>query len=192
MAGLSAVGLDADVAVLDVTDRASLLGQFAAQAEAKRTFDVVVAIGHSNSDGIKLATDEELVSWDAFANYLKPFEPRRLMLVACQAGRWPAAEQLFRRLPKLRRIFASPVNASFDLAQFMLGVVPYIVSVKAPRGKVVAWAQAAALALTGRQVREWKRTTDLGDPAGILLDLAAQMADPYARQLPALLRSFFR
>jgi hypothetical protein len=56
----------------------------------------------------------------------------------------------------------------------------------------VTWAQAAAVALTGRQIREWKRTTDHGDPAGVLLDIAAILADPYARQIPALLRSFFR
>jgi hypothetical protein len=114
------------------------------------------------------------------------------MLVACQAGRWPAAEELFRRLPRLRRIFASPVNASLDLAQFMIGVVPYLVGVRVPRGKAVSWAQAAAIALTGRQVREWKRETDMGDANGLVLDLLAQVADPYARQVPALLRSFFR
>lgn len=189
---LTAVGLTAEVEILDVTDRASLLREFARFAEARRTFDVVVAIGHSNSDGIKLASDERLVSWDAFANYMKPFAPRRLMLIACQAGRWPAADQLFKKLPKLRRIFACPVNASLDLAQFMIGVVPYIVAVRAPRGKAVSWAQAAAIALTGRQVREWKRGTDMGNAEGLLLDLLAQAADPYARQIPALLRSFFR
>lgn len=192
VAALTSVGLDAAVEILDITDRASLLREFARLAEARRTFDVIVAIGHSNSGGIKLASDEPLVAWDVFANYLRPFEPKRLMLVACQAGRWPAAEKLFSRLPKLRRIFASPVNASVGLAQFMIGVVPYLVGVKAPRGKAVSWAQAAAIALTGRQVRQWKRGTDMGNRDGVLLDRLAQVADPYMRQIPALLRSFFR
>jgi len=190
VAALATLGLNADVEVLDATDRASLLRQLAALAEARRTFDVVVAVGHSNSEGIRMASDDERVTpWGIFAGYVKPFVPRRLMLVACQAGCWPAADCLFTKLPKLRRIFASPVNASRDLAQFMLALVPYLVAVRAPRGRTVGWLQAAIAALTGGQVREWKRTRDKGNPTGILLDWAAKLADPYVRQLPGWLRS---
>lgn len=190
-AGFSGVGLAADVAVVEGRDAPDLQRNLAALAERKRVFDVVVAIGHANAEGIVVAA-RTFVPWATFAAYLKPFEPRRLVLVACQAGRWPAANVLFTKLPKLRRIFASPVDASKDLANFMLLVVPYVVGVKAPTGTAVACAQAVAVALTGRQVREWRRDTDKGDSAGLLLDLAAQFADPIARQVPQILRGLFK
>ena len=187
-------GLGADVEAIDVPDEQTLLQAFAGLAEGRRTFDVILAIGHSNTDGIRLAGGPGgFVSWEVFAKYLRPFEPRRLVLVACEAGRWTAASILFRKLPKLRRIFASPVNTAKDLAQFMIAVVPYIVGVKAPKTNTTMWGKAAALALTGGQVREWKRDTDKDDrSAGILLDLAAHVLDPYARQVPGVLRSLLR
>lgn len=160
-----------------------VLGELAREG---RRFDVIVAVGHSNHTGIKLASDR-FAEWGEFAGYIKPFEPRRLMLVACEAGRWPAASVLFKKLPKLRRIFASPVNASKDLATLMIAVVPYLVEVKRPSSDLVLKAQAWAMAITGRQVRHWMRK-DKDDPAGLLLDFASQKAHPILMELHDALR----
>jgi hypothetical protein len=35
------------------------------------TFDVVVAVGHSNMTGIAMTSDSALVSWAQFATFLK-------------------------------------------------------------------------------------------------------------------------
>lgn len=185
---LSATGFDAQVEIIDARETSDLAYRLGKLAEADRVFDVVIAIGHSNADGIVVAANMPAASWTTFASYLKPFEPRRLVLVACEAGRWPSADVLFTKLPKLRRIFASPVNTSKALATFMLAVVPYVVGVKAPRRQTITWTQTAAIAITGGQFREWKRDDDKGNAAGVLLDLAAQVADPYVRQVPGLLR----
>jgi hypothetical protein len=109
-AALAALGLDADVEVREATDQKDLLSVLADLASQNRAFDVIVAVGHSNSEGIVIAANTRPVPWATFAEYLKPFRPRRLMLVACQAGRWLAADTLFTRLRQLRRIFASPVK----------------------------------------------------------------------------------
>lgn len=173
------------------TDQRDLLGVLGALAQQSRRFDVIVAIGHSNEDGIRIASDQ-FVSWEVFATYLKPFEPRRLMIIACKAGQWPAATILFRKLPKLRRIFASPMNASKNLANFMLAMIPYLLEVKAPRDSIVRYGQMASIALTGRQVRQWIRDRDKDDPGGALLDLAAQWFDPLLREIPRSLQAIFK
>jgi len=130
---------------------------------------------------MRIASDQ-FVGWDAFAGYVKPFKPRRLLLVACKAGRWDAGEALFRAKPRLRRIFACPVNASRDFGALMLFSVPYVVAERAPRDKHVFWSQVTSIASTGRQLREWRRTTDKGNPDSSVFDL---LADPSRSDRPA-------
>ena len=154
---------------------------------------MVVVVGHSHAGGIRMASDHDYVTtWPAFANYLKPFGPRRLLLVACKAGRWDAGEALFSALPKLRRIYACPVNASKDFGALMLFAVPYVVAERHPKGKVVGWAQAAAVLLTGRQLREWRRTTDSGNPDSAVFDYFADVLDPLARTLSGAVREWLK
>lgn len=189
IAGLAAVGLDAEVTIADVTDRDNLHRTLSDLVVGKRSFDVVVAIGHSNSTGIRIASNA-FAEWSAFGDYLKPLRPRRLVLIACQAGQWPGAVALFGRLRELRRIYASPVNATKDLASFMLALVPHVVAIKVPKKKHLRWMQAAALALTGRQVRMWTRA-DAREPDGVLFDFAAKLFDRDLQKVPSILRQLF-
>lgn len=182
-------GLNADVTLADVIDRDQLHSTLAELVAQKRTYDVIVAVGHSNSRGIQIAANY-FVEWKAFGEYLKFLEPRRLVLIACQAGQWPSAQDLFLTLKKLRRLYASPVNATKGLAQFMLMLSPVLLEVKAPRATHVTRTQVAAIALTGGQIREWTRS-DMNHPDGLLLDLAAKALDPVVRAVPAALREIF-
>ena len=186
---LAKEGLNAPVTLAEATDRDQLHCMLAELVEQKRTYDVVVAIGHSNSEGIRIAADY-FVHWQAFGEYVKPLQPRQLVLIACQAGQWPLARDIFPTLKKLRCLYASPVNATKDLAQFMLALAPILLEVRMPRAKHVTWAQAAAIALTGGQIREWTRA-DMDSTDGLLLDLAARMFDPVFRSVPAALRRMF-
>ncbi len=185
---LSAVAFGAPVMVEDTTSTSHLHETLARLATAKKKFDVVVVVAHSNADGIRVASDL-FTTWDGFAGYLKPFQPRRLLLVACKAGRWDAGEGLFGAMPQLRRIFACPVNASKDFGALMLIAVPYVVAERSPKDRHVTWSQIASIAATGRQLREWRRTTDAGNPDSATFDLIADLADPVARQVPKALLS---
>ena len=185
---LSTIALGAPVVIENTTSTGHLHETLARLATAKRKFDVVVVIAHSNAQGVRVASDL-FVTWDAFAGYLKPFEPRRLLLVACKAGRWAAGEALFAPMPKLRRIFTCPVNASKDFGALMLFAVPYVVAERRPKDRHVTWSRIASIAATGRQLREWRRTTDAGTPDSAIFDLIADLADPVARQVPSALLS---
>jgi hypothetical protein len=188
---VAALALGSPAEVREATDLASLRAVLAELALKKRRFDVVVAIGHSNADGVRMARDH-FARWDEFAQWVKPFKPRRLLLAACQAGRWSPGQALFDANPLLRRIYACPVNASKDFATMMLFAVPYVVANRRPRDKDVFLSQLAAIGATGRQLREWRATKDKGNPEGIVYDLLADLADPIARQLPGALGSLVR
>lgn len=190
-AAVAAIGLDADVSVLDAIDHGAFLRDLGELVRSDRTFDVVVAVGHSNRDHVVMA-HETRVDWTAFANYLRPFKPRRLVLIACEAGRWPVARTLFRRLPTLRRIYGAPVLASRSLGELMLALVPYVVAVKAPSDRAVQWAQVAGLVLMGAQVRQWKRPSQRDQGDGELLDWTSDLLDPAVQALPGILRDLFR
>src|ERR1019366_5993581 len=184
---LSAGALGSDVEVQDVTTLASALKVFAELREQKRTFDVIVAVGHSDDTGIQMASDHFATRVE-FATWLEPLRPRRLLLAACRAGRWSAGQVLFDAHDNLRRIFACPVNATKDFAAMMLFAVPYVVAERRPRKKHVFWSQIAAVAFSGRQLRQWLRTTDKGNPDSFVFDLIADVVDPLARQVPGFLK----
>jgi len=149
-------------------------------------FDVVVVIGHSNEQGIKISS-EMFATWEAFAAYLKPFKPRRLMMVACKAGRWPAANVLFKKLPRLRRIFASPVLTGRDQGALMVAMLPLLLAVKAPSDDAVLGLQALVMGSTGGQVRQWMRNRDKDNPDGLVLDGLSQLLEPVTRDVPNIL-----
>jgi hypothetical protein len=187
-ASIAALGLGSSVERADVTDSAHLLKVLGGLSGQGRTFDVVVVVAHGNSNGIQMASDQ-FATWEVFAKYLVPFKPRRLLLAACQAGRYQAGEALFRANPTLRRIFACPVDATKEFANMMLLAVPWIVSERRPRNDHVVWSQVAAVVLTGRQLREWRRTTDGGQPDRSLLDFVSVAVDPLARSVPGIAKS---
>lgn len=178
--------LGSNVVIKDATTKSHLNEVLADLTSAGLTFDVVVVIAHSNAKHIRAASDLVL-PWEGFAGFLKPFRPRRLMLVACKGGRSDVGETLFNAMPHLRRIFACPVNASKDFGKLMLFAVPYIVATRRPRNKHVRWSQVAAIAATGRQLREWRRTTDKGNPEAAVFDLIADIADPVVRKVPEVI-----
>lgn len=112
-----------DVAVLKSTTRSDLLERLAA-LDGQR-FETILVIAHSNASGIALAPDLPS-SWETFPTWLVRFEPRKLFLVACQAGRHLPCAHVFRGLPALKELYASPINASASLARAMHFLLPIL------------------------------------------------------------------
>lgn len=177
-----------DVELADIHTQAQLNARFATLTDARRTFDVVVIVGHSNDQGIRVAADLFL-KWEQLAILLRPLSPRRLLLIACKGGRSHVAEHLFRTIRPLRRIFACPVNANRDFGSLLMFAVPYVLEHRRPRTGDLQLAKAASALLSGRQLREWTRS-DQGSPEGPLLDAAADLADGLVRGLSAEIRSW--
>jgi hypothetical protein len=165
------------------TTRADLNEQLAALALAKRTFDVVVLVGHGSRDGMRIAHAEGVTSWSAISGYLRPFKPRRLVLVTCEGGVSPAANALFDGLRDLRRIYATPSFASRKLGSLLFALAPLLVVEKAPSKTTVLAVKAALFTLTGEELRQWLRSRDHGNPDGLIVDALSRAAAPLVKEL---------
>lgn len=171
---------DIDVEVVEGTNERHLAQELARLS--RPAFDVVAVIGHANEVGLQLAADR-FAQWSVVAQWLRPFAPRRLVLLACQAGRALPAQILFDELRALRRIYASPVAVTKGTAQLLLAAVPYLVLNRVPSGTLFGAAQFTVAALTGGQLRQWTRVEDHQNPTSFLWDVVADLADPVVRDV---------
>jgi hypothetical protein len=171
---------DIHVDVVEGTDERSLAREFAHRSGA--AFDVIVVIGHANEAGLQLASDR-FAPWSVVAEWLRPFAPRRLVLLACRAGRALPAQILFDELRQLRRVYASPMAVTKATAQLLLAAVPYLVLNRVPNSTLFRGAQLTVAALTGGHLREWTRVEDHRNPTSPLWDVVADVVDPVVRDL---------
>jgi hypothetical protein len=151
-----------------------------------QTFDAVVVVAHSNTERIRIANDQ-VVEWPAFAEYLKPFKPRRMVLIACKAGRWTGARAIFAKLPALRRLYAAPTNVRVMHAAAMLGLGASLAAWKIPDRGLLDLLRVGVAVADGGQVREWLRG-EAFDPDGRALDDLADAAEPVLRAVANALR----
>jgi hypothetical protein len=174
--------VDSDVELRDVSTPEELESTMGAFRKQRRKFDLVVVIAHSNERVIRMA-HETLAPWSDFATWVRPLRPRRLVLVACKAGRWPAAQTLFGANRDLTRIYGCPANVTKDLGAYMVTFIPYLAAHRRPKDSHVRAAQLLTMATTGLQLREWKRTADKDQPMSALYDLFSDVAHPFIQQL---------
>lgn len=153
------------------------------------TFDAVAVVGHSNERGIVLGAGRTIDTWEAFARYLAPFAPRRLVLVACRAGGAIPSRTLFAELPSMRRLYATPVLASGLQGKLMIALLPHLAERKIPSRELLRTAQGALALLQGRQLWEWRRVVydrDKHDPLlPLVQDFFAKTADSLLSELRA-------
>mgnify|MGYP006981485431 CR=1 FL=1 len=180
---------EAVVTVIDGTNRDSLIVDLAGLGD--RQFDVVYMVGHSNATGLRIASDPDVgfIGWDELCDYLRPFKPRRLVLAACQAGRFPAAKALFDGVGSLQQIVASPVNASKNHARLLLSVATITMDAPIPV-ELLRICQGIGTVLGG-QLRYWGRE-DMNDPSGQLFDLASDLLQPGVRYIADVLTGLLK
>lgn len=116
--------LSVEVATID--SRHDLLDRFVDYKQKYRGIKLVVVIAHSNRSVISLAPGMLDTPWNVFAEWLKPFNPQKLVCIACNAGQFPPSRTLFDELPKLTEIFASPVPLWLHQVEAMKLLIPYL------------------------------------------------------------------
>lgn len=174
-----ATEIDADITVIEATSVQNLAEHLASAAVHKQAHDVLVTIGHGNETGVQLAEDL-FVNWQAFAAWVRPLRPRKLVMINCYGGRWLAARTLFLELKDLRRIFASPVGTTLNQARSMVLIAMFLCFNKRPNDRHLSAIHAASLVCQGGQLRQWLRK-DMDDPEGLLLDQLSSFVDPLLR-----------
>src|ERR1043166_4698233 len=77
------------VEVASIDSQQEMLDRFAEYKRNYRGIKLVVVIAHSNSSIISLSPDQQQTSWKVFAEWLRPFNPQKLVCIACKAGQFP-------------------------------------------------------------------------------------------------------
>lgn len=113
------------VELIESEAESDLLEEFGEICRNGRQFKRVIIIGHSDVNGLQLCADR-FITWDGLAEWIKPFDPQQVILLACEAGRWLPCAALFNGIPTLKEIFGSPIFANKNQRLVVLGKVLHI------------------------------------------------------------------
>lgn len=153
--------LSIEVAYIRKAD--DLRESFAAYSQKYNSIKLIVVIAHSNSQVISLAPGM-VINWDAFAEWIKPFSPQKLVCIACKAGQFPSTRILFDKIPKLTEIYASPVELWIHQVEAMMLLIPYLLMARKVDADLITVGQAIAFMRHGgiilrcrRRQTEWNQ-----------------------------------
>ena len=134
----------------------NLLHEFATCSTEHRTFTTILVIAHSNQQGLNLTADRQS-TWPTFVNWVRPFAPRSLIFVACQAGRpWPV-KLLFDGLPSLNEIYAPPFITTREQADIIKLLLPVVALGKYPVNGLDQLIRAVGFIATRSIIFRWTR-----------------------------------
>lgn len=155
---------------------ADLLEKLVALLETKQLYKNIVIIGHSNRSGLQISADR-FNKWEGVADWIKLFEPHRVILLACEAGQWLPCAALFDSISTLKEIFGSPLPAHKNQQYIVLLRVLHILGASKEDSDLIRLMQFGNFLLTKgvmfRQTRaeyerggdeEGKIWTDLAEP----------------------------
>ena len=169
---------DKKIAVVRTSSEQQLGKDLADVLKAHGRFRSIVVVGHSNETGLALTSDG-LRSWEAVGNWLRIFEPEICFLAACKAGKSAAVGNLFKAIPTLKQIYASPAV----LYKTQTSALGLLIMLLVQQGKIddeqSEVARVLNYALHGGQIYRWKRReTGPGEELkGCLLDSVAALLD---------------
>lgn len=117
---------------------------------------LIVVVAHSNRGVISVAPDMVL-TWEAFARWVLPFNPQQMIFVACEAGQFPSTRTLFNEIPKLKKIYASPLKTSKAHAEVIKLLVPYILLARKPDNNLIKLGSLLNFFQTGGVILQCSR-----------------------------------
>lgn len=154
------------VVLLKTSSKSRLDEEFAEVLQRYGRFRAVLIVGHSNSTGIRVASDDRF-EWGALGKWLAPFRPEMIFLAACEAGQSVAVRNLFEPLKEtLRDVFACPVKLyPTQAAAFAVLIAGLLWTGEINENESIA-AQFVNYIGTGGQIYHW-RYGETGPGAGI-------------------------
>lgn len=117
------------ISIVRSYNEANLLKHLGELSQTGQKYGTIIIVGHSNREGLKISADRAF-SWQATGNWVAPFNPKQLILLACQAGRWLPCASLFDAIPTLNEITGSPILANKDQKHAVLAATLHILGAK--------------------------------------------------------------
>lgn len=119
---------DTRVETAEINSEEDLRDRFAGYSDKYSSIDVVLVVGHANRDEIPLSQANHIsYDWRRFARWFSHFNPRAIVLAACEAGQLPSNRAFFDEIPKLKSLFASPFKLERTQAEVIKFLIPYLV-----------------------------------------------------------------
>lgn len=146
----------ADTRLVQTTSQEDLLKQLGSCKQEHDSFNLVVVIGHSNHTGLRLTANIG-VSWKSFAQWVGPFAPKQMVLLACKAGQMLPAGSLFDGITSLKEVYASPTYISKEQCKLVVLMILYLLSVKSGDEETLRLFQTLNFMLTLGVVFRWTR-----------------------------------
>lgn len=137
--------------------RAELADRLGTIRKAHARYRTVFIVAHSNPTGIKL-TNEDFCTWTVLGAWLKEFSPEHLFLVACDAGQLQSICDLFKALPSLHKIYASPVPINPYQATHLTKLVEQLLTNRRVDETMLRVTQAASFLLARGVLFQWTRS----------------------------------
>jgi hypothetical protein len=163
---------------------ADLLEELRNLDELRKPYRTIVVIGHSNKNGLQISSDR-FIDWKGVAKWFERLEPHRIILIACEAGRWLPCTALFEGIPTLKDIFGSPVPANKDQAYVVLFRVLNILGTKKEDRDLVRLMQVGNFLITKGVM--FNRTRDeyesSGSAEGVLWNQAESIIDELIKSI---------
>lgn len=145
-----------NIAKVKTSTEQNLKLHFAHLAGQNCRFGTIVVIGHSNASGLSLTSDR-FVLWMDFPKWVELFEPKQMVLVACQSGQKPSACDLFAGIPTLKELYASPINTTKPQSEIIKVLVPYLLHTRSANSELIRLGQLINFWLTGGIIYRWLR-----------------------------------
>lgn len=145
------------IVLLKTSTKSRLREQFATVFEHHGRFRAVLIVGHSNAEGIRIASDE-CIEWRVLGTWLGPFRPEIIFLAACEAGKSVAVRDLFEPLnDTLREIYASPVKLYGPQAASFAVLIARLLWTGAIDENESTVTRLLNYVTTGGQIYRWRR-----------------------------------
>lgn len=139
-----------------INSSAELQKAFVILKEKYSSIKLIVVIAHSNRDVISMAPDM-LLTWEAFARWVLPFNPQKMVFIACEAGQFPSTRTLFEEIPRLNKIYASPLKTSLAHAEVIKLLVPYLLLSKKQDNDIIQLGSLLNFFKTGGVILQCSR-----------------------------------
>lgn len=139
-----------------INSAADLQERFIDYKQKYSSMKLIVVIAHSNREVISVASDM-LLTWEAFAHWVLPFNPQKMVFIACEAGQFPATRMLFDEIPKLNKIYASPIKTSLAHAEVIKLLVPYLLLSKKQDNDIIQLGSLLNFFKTGGVILQCSR-----------------------------------
>ncbi len=159
-----------------------LRSKIGARRQLARMHPDVFVVAHSSPRGVDVGA-KDTIPWPEFAALLARVRPRRIVFLACDAGKTDSVKALFKGIRDLEEVVAPPVEASGLFGVHLVTMLPVLLrsTFMSTHALVTAFSGAMMLVDGGHLRYRTRDDAEAEDDMSRMLDLVSEQLDPLRR-----------